>query len=80
MSDALERAVTQVGSQAALAKAIGVTPQHVWNWINRDKRVPAEKVIAIEEATSGEVSRHDLRPDLYPEEPKKPSRSQKAAA
>lgn len=68
MASALERAVKTMGSQSALAKAIGVTPQHVWNWLNRDKEVPAEQAIPIEEATGGKVTRHDLRPDLYPHE------------
>ena len=66
MKTPLERAVLAVGSQAALAKAIGVKPQHVWNWLNRDSRVPAEQVLAIERATAGSVKRNELRPDLYP--------------
>jgi DNA-binding transcriptional regulator YdaS (Cro superfamily) len=62
----LKRAVEIVGSQAALAKALKVKPQHVWNWLNRDDRVPAEQVLPIEAATDGKVTRHDLRPDIYP--------------
>lgn len=71
---ALMRAVRIVGSQAELARRIGKKQAHVWNWINRDKRTPAEMVLAIEAATLDEktgrprVLRHDLRPDLYPEE------------
>lgn len=65
---ALEKAIDATGSQAALAKAIGVKPQHVWNWLHRDKQVPAEKVLPIEVATEGKVSRHELRPDLYPDD------------
>jgi DNA-binding transcriptional regulator YdaS (Cro superfamily) len=38
----------------------------VWNWINRDRKVPAEFVLAIERATGGRVTRHQLRPDIYP--------------
>lgn len=66
MKTALERAVLAIGSQAALAKAIGVKPQHIWNWLNRDSRVPAEQVLSIERATAGSVTRGELRPDLYP--------------
>lgn len=66
MKTPLERAIAVVGTQAALAKKLGVKPQHVWNWLNRDKKVPAEQVIPIEEATDGKVSRHELRSDLYP--------------
>jgi len=64
---ALERAIDLLGSQAALAKALKTKPQNVWNWINRDEKVPAEQVLPIEAATGGKVTRHQLRPDLYPE-------------
>jgi DNA-binding transcriptional regulator YdaS (Cro superfamily) len=61
----LQRAVTLAGSQTELARRIGVQQAHVWNWLNRSKgKVPGEYVISIERATG--VSRHELRPDLYP--------------
>lgn len=59
---ALHRAIEHAGSAAALARKIGVTPQAIYQW----DRVPAERVIAIEAATGGAVSRCDLRPDIYP--------------
>lgn len=62
---ALERAIQQVGGQSALARAIGVKQGHVWQWLNKT-RVPAEYVLRIESATEGRVSRHELRPDIYP--------------
>lgn len=62
----LQRAIEEVGSQAELARRIGKKQAHVWNWLNRDKTVPAEAVLSIEEATGGKVTRHELRPDLYP--------------
>lgn len=68
MKTPLERAIDAVGSQAAMAKALGVKPQHVWNWLNRDNRIPAEQVLPMEAATQGKVSRHELRPDLYPDD------------
>ena len=49
-----------------LAKRLGVTYQAVRKWERNG--VPAERVMAIEEATDYEVSRHELRPDLYPKE------------
>lgn len=64
---ALRQAIEHAGSAAALARHIGVTPQAIYQW----DRVPAERVIAIEAATGGAVSRCDLRPDLYPREPAK---------
>lgn len=65
MTSPLHRAVTCAGSQSELARRIGVKQMHVWNWLNRSKgKVPAEYVLPIEKATG--VSRHELRPDLYP--------------
>jgi DNA-binding transcriptional regulator YdaS (Cro superfamily) len=65
---AIQEAVNRVKGQTALAKLIGdgVTQAHVWNWLNRDKRAPIERVIAIEKLTG--VPRHELRPDIYPPE------------
>ncbi len=60
--EALERAITEAGGVAALARAINVTSQAISQW----DRVPAERVLAVEGATGGKVTRHDLRPDIYP--------------
>src|SRR5574343_160264 len=50
--DALERAINAVGTQTALASAIGgsVKTGHVYYWLNSG-RVPAEHCPAIERAT-----------------------------
>lgn len=67
---ALERAIKQTGGQAALARRLAVLTGkpirqgHVWAWLNRTHRVPAEIVLQVEQASG--VSRHDLRPDIYP--------------
>lgn len=63
---ALARAVEVVGGQTQLARLLGVKQANVWHWLNRADHVPGEFVLAIERATGGEVSRHELRPDLYP--------------
>ena len=60
--NALERAITEAGGTAALARSINVTPQAISQW----DRVPAERALAVEQATGGKVTRHELRPDLYP--------------
>jgi DNA-binding transcriptional regulator YdaS (Cro superfamily) len=62
-TSAIERAFQILGSQLALAVRLGVTPQAVVKW---KRRVPSERVLDIEAATGGQVTRHDLRPDLYP--------------
>ena len=61
---ALERAIALAGGQSALARAIGKSQGHVWHWVKVAKRVPAEAVLAVEQATG--VPRTELRPDVYP--------------
>lgn len=62
---ALEKACKEAGGQKPLADRIRTTQSQVWYWLRRSKNgVPAEFVLPIERETG--VSRHDLRPDLYP--------------
>lgn len=62
MRDAgLERAIDAAGGVAELARKIAIAQPSVSNW----KRVPAQRVIAVERAVG--VSRKVLRPDLYGE-------------
>jgi DNA-binding transcriptional regulator YdaS (Cro superfamily) len=63
-TEGLEAAIARAGGQKALAKLLGVGQSYVSNWKNRNKRVPAERVLEIERVTG--VPRHQLRPDLYP--------------
>ena len=69
--NALQQAVDSLKGQAALAAAIGVKQQHVWNWLNRGDMVPPECCVGIEKATAGQVRRWHLRPDdwarIWPE-------------
>lgn len=65
--EALEKAIEVAGGLSALADLIHTKPQVVLHW--RKRGIPAKRVIAIEQATAGRVSRHELRPDLYPEQP-----------
>jgi DNA-binding transcriptional regulator YdaS (Cro superfamily) len=55
-----------LGSQSALARLCGVSQQSVSKWVMLNKELPAKHVLAVEEATG--ISRHDLRPDIYPRE------------
>jgi DNA-binding transcriptional regulator YdaS (Cro superfamily) len=67
----LQRAVDLSGGQAGLAKrlserkGLGIKQGHVWYWLNKSKRVPAEYAVPVEEITDGQVSRYDLRPDVF---------------
>lgn len=64
--DALRVAIDIVGSQRALADAIGITQPSVSEMLARGKRVPAEWCLPVERATDGRITRYQLRPDLYP--------------
>lgn len=61
------KAVRIVGSQTELARLCRTSQPRIWQCLHRNKVVPAELVLIIESATGGKVSRHELRPDLYPE-------------
>jgi DNA-binding transcriptional regulator YdaS (Cro superfamily) len=62
---ALKRALGAFGdNQSRFAAAIGTSQQLVSYWLRNGKALPAEHVLAAERATG--ISRHELRPDLYP--------------
>lgn len=58
------------GTQAGFAKLLTenlpetapnpVTPQHVWNWINRDSVVPAQYCPTIEKICNGQIRCEEL--------------------
>lgn len=64
---AIARAIEAVGGQTALAKILGITTQAISQW----KRVPPAHVLAIETATGGRVTRHEMRPDVFGPEPQR---------
>lgn len=66
MKSHLEKAIEICEGQTGLALKIGVRQPNVWNWLNRAGGVvPAEYCLKIELATSGQVTRYDLRPDVF---------------
>ena len=69
LNEPLLRAVKVMRFQRTLAVAIGVKQQNIWSWLYESGVVPAEHVLLIETVTRDKgdlVSRHDLRPDIYP--------------
>lgn len=64
MEHVIDRAAASLGSQKALADALGVTRAAVWQWKEEGRQVPAEHCIAIEKATGGAVKCEELRPDV----------------
>ena len=73
---ALARAIEICGGQHALARAVNkrisaptnpIKQQNVWHWLNKSYFVPSEYCVAIEGATGDEVTREQLRPDVFPQ-------------
>lgn len=64
----IERAVSQLGSQEKLAEAAGCSQQHISYLLKDAKGISAETAVGIDRATAGLISKHDLRPDLFPRE------------
>lgn len=60
MINIVAKAVKKAGGVTSLARKLGIKHNAFYVW----KRVPAERVLKIERITG--ISRHDLRPDLYP--------------
>jgi DNA-binding transcriptional regulator YdaS (Cro superfamily) len=50
------------GRGVKAAADLDVTPGAIWQWA--ENQVPGERVIPLEKVTG--ISRHELRPDLYP--------------
>jgi len=69
----IDEAARIVGSQVALAAALGVTKSAVNQWKAQGRKVPAKHCPAIERLTNNHVRCHDLRPDIWPELSKKKS-------
>lgn len=57
-------------TQEEFAARVGVTQGRVSQWI-AGERVSAERVLRIEQATQGQVSRYELRPDVYGDTPER---------
>jgi DNA-binding transcriptional regulator YdaS (Cro superfamily) len=52
-------------TQAVFAKRIGVGQSMVSQWVTHRRPISPQAAIRIEEKTKGEVSRSDLRSDLW---------------
>lgn len=58
----LQTALREAGGVYALAKMLDIKPPSVSGW----RKIPAERVIEIERLLDRRVTRHQMRPDLYP--------------
>lgn len=59
----INKAIDLCGGPSKMASILGVTPQAVCFWRDGKRKLAAEYCASIEQATNGEVTRRDLRPD-----------------
>jgi DNA-binding transcriptional regulator YdaS (Cro superfamily) len=64
--EALKAVRAKFRTEQEMAEAFSVSQPTVWRWLNQALRLPAEQVLVAERLTG--VSRHALRPDIYPVE------------
>jgi DNA-binding transcriptional regulator YdaS (Cro superfamily) len=67
---AVNKAIELAGSQRKLAKMCGepIIQSHISYWKNIGKKINSAYVLKLEKAFKGKMTRHDMRPDLYPGE------------
>jgi DNA-binding transcriptional regulator YdaS (Cro superfamily) len=63
---AFRDAVTAAKSQGAFARGVGTSQQRISYLLKHHRLLPGELVLRAEDLTG--VSRHRLRPDLYPQD------------
>jgi DNA-binding transcriptional regulator YdaS (Cro superfamily) len=63
MNSPLQRAIDQVGGQAALSRELGVSIQVIGNWLARGI-VPIARCPDIERVTAGAVRCEELQPNV----------------
>jgi len=65
--EAFREAVRIAGSQTAFARIVGCTQGNISQLLKFGRLLPPGYVVAVEAATG--ISRHQLRPDIYPDPP-----------
>lgn len=62
-AEAFAQAVRIAGGQTAAARIVGVTQGAIWQRLKANKPAAERWVLKLEGAT--QISRHDLRPDVF---------------
>lgn len=62
---ALLKIVNKVGSIAELGRRLNVSRGHVSNWIAGRRTIPIKKVRELVLLSEGEITKKDLRPDVF---------------
>jgi DNA-binding transcriptional regulator YdaS (Cro superfamily) len=67
---ALEKAIALIGGTMATSRAFGIKPPSVSRWLSKG-RAPSDRCLKLQELTKGEVTVHELRPDVFGPKPKR---------
>lgn len=59
--ESMKKAIKIAGGGVVVAKAIGITPQAIYQW----ELCPPQWVLGLEGLSKNRVTRHDLRPDIF---------------
>ena len=62
---AVARVIELAGSQMKLAALLKINQRAISWWLQRQKRIPANKVPLLEKALQYQISRHEMRPDIF---------------
>lgn len=57
--------IADMGRRGELARAVGSDPDYIWQIATGRRQASHRLAKAIEEATNRQVTRHDLRPDIF---------------
>ena len=63
--DALTKIVKRVGSQAELARKLGVSRNYVYGMLKGKNQISSRLVKKLVYLSQGEVTEHELRPDVF---------------
>jgi DNA-binding transcriptional regulator YdaS (Cro superfamily) len=68
METGIEKAIRVAGSQTALGRLLGLTPQAIQKWASQGS-VPGERCREVEAKLDGAVTRYELNPDVFGDSP-----------
>lgn len=70
--DYLQKAIDIAGTQEKLAKKCGISQTAIHKMLKREGNIPLERAYQIEKATGGQVTKEQLRPDIYQDQHQAP--------
>lgn len=71
MENGITKAIRLAGSQTALANILGLSPQAIQKWYAQGF-VASERCRLVEDKLDGQVTRYELNPRVFGDEPTEP--------